>query len=206
MYAGVRMYRSSLRLRLHRHASGARLPPVGPVWFCGFPVRPLLAGLVPGGIGYGPAGLPIGGPPATPEFAKFAPGRTSVTLAPRPSFLAKNEREHHRLRPVTVPAWFVDSAPHPLCPVSALTSYLAVTSRAPGQHLWVDPVSLGPLKTAAIARGLTTVIRLADPSAPAKAHHVRKIASSLAFFRALTWTRSGRLVNGLRHLPSSPGT
>ena len=119
----------------------------------------------------------------SPEFAKFAPGKASVTLAPRPSFLAKNERERHRLRPVTFPAWFVGSTHHPLCPVSALDSYLAVTSQAPGQHLWVDPVSLRPLKTADIARGLTSVIRLADPSAPARAHHVRKIASSLAFFR-----------------------
>ena len=119
----------------------------------------------------------------TPEFTKFAPGLASVTLAPRPSFLAKNERERHRMRPVTFPAWFVDSSHHPLCPVSALDSYLAATSRSTCQQLWVDPVSLRPLKTSDIAKGLTSVIRLADPSASAKAHDVRKFASSLAFFR-----------------------
>ena len=44
-------------------------------------------------------------------------------------------------------------------------------------------MSFRPLKTADISRALTEVIRLADPSAPAKAHHVREFASSLAFFR-----------------------
>ena len=119
----------------------------------------------------------------TPEFAKFAPGLSSVTLTPRPSFLAKNERVRHRMRPVTVPAWFDDSSHHPLCPVAALKAYLDATSQSPGQHLWVDPVSFRPLKTVDISRALTEVIRLADPSAPAKAHDVRKFASSLAFFR-----------------------
>ena len=102
---------------------------------------------------------------------------------PRPSFLPKNERERHRMRPVTFPAWFVDSSHHPLCPVSALDSYLAATSRSTCQQLWVDPVSLRPLKTSDISKGLTSIIRLADPSASAKAHDVRKFASSLAFFR-----------------------
>ena len=119
----------------------------------------------------------------SPEFTKFAPGMSSVTLTPRPSFLAKNERVHHRMRPVTVPAWFADSSAHPLCPVAALNAYLTATHRATGQHLWVDPVSLRPLRTVDISKALTEVIRLADPSAPAKAHHVRKFASSLAFFR-----------------------
>ena len=119
----------------------------------------------------------------TPEFTKFAPGLSSVTLTPRPSFLAKNERVHHRMRPVTVPAWFEDSSHHPLCPVAALKAYLDATRQSPGQLLWVDPVSFRPLKTVDLSRSLTEVIRLADPSAPAKAHDLRKFASSLAFFR-----------------------
>ena len=70
----------------------------------------------------------------TPEFTKFAPGLSSVTLTPCPSFLAKNERVRHRMRPVTVPAWLDGSSPHPLCPVAALKAYLDATSRYQGQH------------------------------------------------------------------------
>ena len=86
------------------------------------------------------------------------------------------------MRPVTFPAWFVGSSHHPLCPVSPMDSYLAATGRSTSQHLWVNPVSLRPLKTVDIAKGLTSLIWLADPSESAKAHQVRKFASSLAFF------------------------
>ena len=120
----------------------------------------------------------------TPEFTKFAPGMSAVTLSPKPSFLAKNEREGHRVRPVTIPAWTEGSSSHPLCPVSALAAYVDATRQASGPLLWVDPRSLRPLRIAELAKGLTDLVRQADPSADVKAHHVRKYASSLAFFRS----------------------
>ena len=119
----------------------------------------------------------------SPEFTRFGPRDSSVTLAPRPRFLAKNERAGHRVKPVVIQAWMVDDTHHPLCPVLALKLYLSTTSNSPGVALWVDPRSHKPLTTTDLARRLVDVIRLADPQSHPRAHQVRKYASSLAFFR-----------------------
>ena len=119
-----------------------------------------------------------------PEFTRFGVGGSSATLAPKPKFLAKNEREGHRVLPVSFSAWLVDGEHHALCPVAALRSYIDATSRSACQAVWVDPVSLLPLSTKDIAGRLVRLIRLADPSSCPKAHQVRKYASSLAFFRS----------------------
>ena len=120
----------------------------------------------------------------TPEFTKFGVGLSSATLVPRPGFLAKNERRGHRVLPVTFPAWVVDGAHHPLCPVAALDAYIAATSRSQVSPLWVQPGTLRPLRTADIAKKLVLLVKTADPSSRPKAHQVRKYASTLAFFRS----------------------
>ena len=120
----------------------------------------------------------------TKEFLKFDPGGLSVTLAARPQFLAKNEREGHRLSPVVVPAWRMNGSPHPLCPVEALRAYVASTESSAGPELWLDATSGTPLTAPHLAKKLVQLISLADPLARPKAHQVRKYASSLAFFRS----------------------
>ena len=119
-----------------------------------------------------------------PEFARFGVGDSSVTLAPKPKFLAKNERAWHRVRPVSFSAWLVDGGHHALCPVAALRKYIDATSRSACQALWVDPGSLSPLSTKDIAARLVRLIRMVDPTSDPKANQVRKYASSLAFFRS----------------------
>ena len=120
----------------------------------------------------------------TPQFVRFGHDDMSVTLAPRPRFLAKNERAGHRMSPVTVPAWRTHDGPHPLCPVAALKAYISATRAYSGPNLWVDPRSLRALKTSYLATKLVQLISLADPQSRPKAHQVRKYASSLAFFRS----------------------
>ena len=119
-----------------------------------------------------------------PEFARFTVGDSSVTLAPKPKFLAKNERAWHRVRPVSFSAWLVDGGHHALCPVAALRKYIDATSQSECAALWVMPVSLLPLATKDIAGHLVRLIGMADPSSDPKAGHVRKYASSIAFFRS----------------------
>ena len=120
----------------------------------------------------------------TKEFLKFGPNESSVTLAAHPRFLAKNEREGHRMAPVVVTAWREEGGPHPLCPVEALRTYVASTGSFSRPELWLDPTSGKPLTTASLSRRLVSLISLADPQAKPKAHQVRKYASSLAFVRS----------------------
>ena len=150
-----------------------------------------------------------------PEFTAFGIGGSSVTLAPRPRFLAKNEREWHRVRPVSFSAWLEDGKRHLLCPVAALQDYVDATSGYQGQAMWVDPHSLRPLTTKLIAARLVRLIQQADPSSCPKAHQVRKYASSLAFFRSFDvetvrlagqWSSSASFVSRylLPHLQDVP--
>ena len=57
-------------------------------------------------------------------FTRFSQDDTSVSLAPHPLFLAKNEREGHRLGPVSFPMWKENGGHHTLCPVAALREYM----------------------------------------------------------------------------------
>ena len=68
----------------------------------------------------------------TPQFMRFGPDDSSVTLSPKPLFLAKNEREGHRVSPVIVPAWMSSSDHHPLCPVASLRAYTTATALTQG--------------------------------------------------------------------------
>ena len=120
----------------------------------------------------------------THQFMRFGLDDSSVTLTPKPLFLAKNEREGHRVSPVLVPAWMSPSGHHPLCPVASLRAYVAATASYSGNALWVNPPSLKVLKSADLATNLVRQISIADPQSQPKAHQVRKYASTLAFFRS----------------------
>ena len=120
----------------------------------------------------------------THQFMRFGHDDSSVTLAPKPLFLAKNERPGHRMSPFLVPAWMTPNGPHPLCPVASLRAYVSATGSYAGNDLWVDPVSSKVLNTAKLASNLVRLISSADPQSQPKAHQVRKYASSLAFFRS----------------------
>ena len=117
-----------------------------------------------------------------PAFLRFFPGDAGVSLAPFPGFLAKNERDRHRLAPGFVRAWSGGGIPHALCPVAALRAYLRVVG-GPSDALWVFPSSGTPLRADAVSRVLTKVIVEADPGASPRAHQIRSYSSSLAFFR-----------------------
>ena len=120
----------------------------------------------------------------SPSFTQFGPGDSSVTLATRPGFLAKNERANHRMKPIVIHAWMVDDRHHPLCPVRALRVYLDATSNTNRVEMWLDPKSTRPLTAATLATEIVRVILLADPLSNPRAHQVRKFSSSLAFFRS----------------------
>ena len=59
-----------------------------------------------------------------PAWTIFASGDTQVSLAPLPSFLAKNEREQHRLQPIIIPAWSENGVPHRSTPCQSSTELL----------------------------------------------------------------------------------
>ena len=116
-------------------------------------------------------------------LTKFAGGARKVTLAVHPSFLAKNERLHHRMKPVVIPALWSGDVPHVLCPVAALQKYVQATESE--ERLWIWPTSGKPCTPANLAKVIVSVIEAADPGSAPTAHQVRKYASSLAFLRSL---------------------
>lgn len=118
-----------------------------------------------------------------PHWTKFHSDGSALTLAPSPTFLAKNEREDHRLEPLTIPALQGQDCPKGLCPVYTLKEYMDATQGAPKEALFVRPSTLKPLSTSAIATVIRNVIFRAEPTVKPKAHDVRKIAATLAFLR-----------------------
>ena len=113
----------------------------------------------------------------------FEVGDAAVSLAPSPTFLAKNERVGHRLGPVRVPAWLVEGVHHALCPVAALRRYLSLS---PGDHerLWVFPGSLRICNAWDLSKVICGVIKEAVPGSSPRANQVRSCASSLVFLRS----------------------
>ena len=128
----------------------------------------------------------------SPSLTSFKSSDSSVSLVPHPTFVAKNEHAGHVLGPVVVPAWFVEGAPHRLCPVAALRKYLSSTPADPSSLLWLWPDSLAPLKTSHVASVICKVIEQADPGRSPTAHQVRGFASTLAFLRSCSVERVRR--------------
>ena len=68
-----------------------------------------------------------------------------------------------------------------------LKSYLISTRRTKSYTLFVDPVDLKHLSIHKIRLLLCKYIRLADPGAFPKSHDLRKLASSYAFLKSLSF-------------------
>ena len=120
-----------------------------------------------------------------PALTKFAPGDRKVILTAHPSFIAKNERLHHRMKPTVIPALWQGDTHHALCPVAALKAYMQASGSQSEGNLWIWPTSGRPCTPSNLAKVIVAVIEAADPGSAPTAHEVRKYASSLAFLRSL---------------------
>ena len=118
-----------------------------------------------------------------PGLTVFTEDGSSVSLAPSPAFLAKNEREGHVLDPLIIPAWREDGVSHPLCPVAALREYLRWTRDVGLDRLFVWPSSLRLCSRPQLARVLKRVISSADPRSSPLARDTRGVSASMAFLR-----------------------
>ena len=118
----------------------------------------------------------------TPGFCIFRNNEETVSLAPNPKFLAKNEREKHRLQPIEVVGWKERDNFHPLCPVRALKLYIERTKSSKGR-LWLLPDSMKECTKIHIAKIICRVIEAGDPGNKPTAHQVRGYAATLAYLR-----------------------
>lgn len=112
-----------------------------------------------------------------------------VTLFPNLNFLAKNENPSSRRDPIFFQSLLSsDGSFHPLCPVGCSKAYLDTTSASKAFKIFVDPKNLQDLSLAKIRILLCQFIRLADPGSFPKSHDLRKVATSFAFFRSLSFS------------------
>ncbi|KAK4321227.1 hypothetical protein Pmani_007952 [Petrolisthes manimaculis] len=124
-----------------------------------------------------------------PNFTSFGENDNYLTLAPSPTFLAKNERFDRLIAPLRVPALKGDHSHLPLCPVHATRAYIEHTKHLAPTHLFYNSRSHKPLKTRTISKLLCKVIEKAGPGNSPKAHSIRGMAASLAFLRSRSLTR-----------------
>ena len=110
-----------------------------------------------------------------------------VTLYPNPNILAKNERPSNRRDPIFISALLNEDGSHSrLCPVAMLRRYLEATSSTRSEQLFVDPGRLVGLSVHKIRLSMCRLVKLADPGSFPRSHDLRKMASSLAFFRTMS--------------------
>ena len=115
------------------------------------------------------------------EFLTFSDD--SLTLYPNPNFLAKNEDPARRWDPLVIPRLKdEEGGPHPLCPVAAISHYLSLTSSTSSQRLFVHPVSMGDITIHKLRWYLCKIIKRSNPGSIPKAHDLRKMAATFAFF------------------------
>ena len=67
-------------------------------------------------------------------LTKFCKEGRKVTLT---NFIEKNERLHHRMKPMIIPALKKGDVAHCLCPVVALKEYLRATGAKMEGKMWV---------------------------------------------------------------------
>ena len=114
---------------------------------------------------------------------RFAPLLASVSIAPDPQFIAKNEHINHIFTPFEVPALKRGCQHHALCPVKSLHTYMAGSDPVDPTHLWVSSTTGQRLHKRRISVLLASVIKEAHPGVVAKCHDIRKWASTLRFLR-----------------------
>ena len=100
-----------------------------------------------------------------------------LLLFPSRHFLAKNEDPMKRRPPIQL--WNLDD--NPLCPVSALLRYLAVTNRCQHGALFIKPGTCNPLSIKSLTQKMVALIKIANPDSFPHFHDIRKYATTLAF-------------------------
>lgn len=116
-------------------------------------------------------------------FTSFEDNMTGVTMAPSPSFLAKNKQADDLIGPLKVPSFNPDGSPHPLCPVHALHDYMRATNGINEDYLFYNSTSRKALQPRSLARLLCRVIGDADQGHAPRGHGIRGVATSLTFLR-----------------------
>ena len=99
-------------------------------------------------------------------------------IIPTRTFLAKNEDPAKRRPPIHL--WKLDSD-NPLCPVSAIQSYLVITERIQEDALFIHPGTSTPPSIKGVTKRMVTLIRQANPESFPIVHDIRKYAKTLAF-------------------------
>ena len=110
-------------------------------------------------------------------------GSGEVLLFPDPAFLTKNELPTHRWGP-----WRIAPLPGDpsLCPVECLRGYLAASSDwTSGQLFRLDNGS--EIHINHLRAKLLYFIKAADPDSIPKGHDCRSLASSLNFFKTMSF-------------------
>ena len=86
--------------------------------------------------------------------------------------------------------WKLDN--NPLCPVSALLRYLAVTERSQHGALFIKPGTCTPLSIKGLTQKMVALIMLANPDLFPHINDIRKYATTLAFLGDATLEELGR--------------
>ncbi|XP_076055328.1 uncharacterized protein LOC143033730 [Oratosquilla oratoria] len=116
------------------------------------------------------------------SFSNLEEDCSALTLAPSPTFLAKNEQAD-MIGPIRIPSFLEEGNPHPLCPVRAFKDYVERTEGVSEDHLFYNAKSRNPLTPRSLACLLCRIIEKADPGHAPHAHNIRGLAASLAFLR-----------------------
>ena len=118
------------------------------------------------------------------DMLKFLPNG-DLELIPDPMVLAKNEDPMVRRTPIRISK--LPDADSSLCPVANLKLYIERTGSHDTHLLFVHPKDKRVWFPAEARKLVCTVIREANPGALPKAHDIRKMASSLAFFSSMSF-------------------
>ena len=102
-----------------------------------------------------------------------------LMIIPSRTFLAKNEDPARRCMPITLGKLDSDN---PLCPVSALQSYLEAIRCVQQDALFMHPNTSTPLSIKGLTKRMVTLIRKADPGSFPLIHDIKKYATTLVFF------------------------
>ena len=108
-----------------------------------------------------------------------------LVLRPGHGFLAKNEDPCIRRDPWRIPP--LPGEDNSLCPVANIQAYLHRTAEHTSGYLFRHHSSSKPLSVCALRVRLTSLIKRTNPQSVPKAHDVRKMASSLAFFTDMSY-------------------
>ena len=101
-----------------------------------------------------------------------------------PQFLAKNENPLDRRGPVIIKPLLNGS--DTLCPCKSLSTYLSLTKNTKSHQLFVHPVHLGNWSIASMRLAIVRLIKSSQPQSLARAHDLRKIGTSLAFYSKMS--------------------